>query len=265
MKKIFIILILCMGHFSFSQVGINTNSPNADLDINGDINIRGKVHLGGTEGSAGNPGVNGQVLVSSGPGVAPKWLTLNIPEGEEQFYLIYNNTFEDNVGISFSSTEVTGNTLYTKGQLLSSLPSSWKKIPGMTQQFTVHSVENKAYFTFETVAQMNTLSSTNILDAIEFACGIFVNGQLEGIRINTVEQPSQAFGSFRTFTLLHVSENIPVGTHTMEVACTRRANYSTNVALGIGRAANTQNLNNFMAKSTMKVEMFEIPDNYIEP
>lgn len=257
----FLLVFLCFA--ASAQVGINTNAPNAILDVNGDVSIREKIYVGGNEGTAGNPGVNGQVLVSQGPGLPPKWLTLNIPDVQQNYYLIYNNTFEDEGGVSFSSSETTGNNVYTKGTNLTSL-SSWKKIPGMTQSFEVYSAENKTYFTFETVAQLGTTTAVNLLDAVDFACGIFIDGKLEGVRVNTVEQPSVSYGPFRTLTMLHVSENLGVGTHSLDVACTRRANYSTSSSLGIGRAVNTSNLNNFMAKSTMKVEVFEIPDEYIE-
>lgn len=263
MKKNLTTLFLVLSYLSIAQVGINTNSPNATLDVNGDLSVRGKIYTGGTEGSLGDPGVTGQVLVSQGPGLPPKWLTLNIPEIEQNYYLIYNNTFEDTTGVSFSSTENTGNSIYTRGTLLSSL-TSWKKIPGMTQTFEVYSTQNKTYFTFETVVQMATTSQNNMLDAIDFACGIFIDGKLQAVRVNTVEQPSSAYAPFRTITMLQIAENLSVGTHNVDVACTRRQSYSTSVTLGIGRAVQTENLNNFMAKSTLKVEVFEIPDAYVD-
>jgi hypothetical protein len=262
MKKLLLTILVSIASYAYSQVGINTTTPNATVDVNGDLSIRGKIYVGGNDTTLGSPGVNGQVLVSSGPGAPPKWLKLNIPDGEQKYYLIYNNTFEDNVGIEFTSSENTGNNVYTRGTLFSSL-TNWKKIPGMTQTFDVYSDENKVYFTFETVAQIATVSSTDYLDATEFACGIFVDGKLEGVRLNSVEQPSIAVSSFVTHTMLHVSENVSVGTHTLDVACTRRANYDNTYLIGIGKGVNATNLNNFMAKSTMKVEVFEIPDNYV--
>lgn len=263
MKSYAITLLLALSCLSFSQVGINTETPKSQFDVNGDLTIRNKVLVGGDDATLGNPGVKGQVLVSSGPGEPPRWLTLNIPDDQGKYYLIYNDTFDDRTGVSFFSSETTGLNTYTKGTLLTSL-SGWKKIPGMSKQFEVFSTQNKTYFTFETVAQIGTTGNGNYLDAVEFACGIFVDGKLEGVRVNTVEQAGEAYGSFRTFTMLHVSENVSKGTHTLDVACTRRANYSTSVSLGIGRSANANNLNNFMAQSSMKIEVFEIPDEYID-
>lgn len=255
--------LLALSCLSYSQVGIKTETPKSQLDVNGDATFRGKVYTEGTDTNLGNPGVKGQVLVSSGPGQPPRWLTLNIPDDQGKYYLIYNDTFDDHTGVSFSSSEITGLNAYAKGTLLTSL-SGWKKIPDMSQQFEVFSVNNKTYFTFETVAQIGSTTGSNYLDAAEFACGIFVDGKLEGVRINTVEQSGEAYGPFRTFTMLHVSENVAKGTHTLDVACTRRANYSTSVSLGIGRSANANNLNNFMAQSSMKIEVFEIPDEYVD-
>lgn len=263
MKLHFATLLLILCCLSYSQVGVNTQSPESQLDVNGDVTFRGKVYTGGDDTTLGNPGVKGQVLVSSGPGEPPKWLTLNIPDDEGKYYLIYNDTFDDLTGVSFSSSEITGLNLYTKGTLLTSL-SGWKKIPDLSQNFEVFSIQNKTYFTFETVVQMASTSAAYKLDAIEYACGIFVDGKLEGVRINTVEQAGDSYGSFKTITILHVSENVPKGTHTLDVACTRRANYSTSVNLGIGRSVLAENLNNFMARSSMKIEVFEIPDEYVD-
>lgn len=256
-------LLLALSCLSYSQVGIKTETPQSQLDVNGSVTFRGKVYTEGDDATVGNPGVKGQVLVSSGPGAPPKWLTLNIPDDQGKYYLIYNDTFDDRTGVSFSSTEITGLNAYAKGTLLTSL-TGWKKIPGMSKQFEVFSVNNKTYFTFETVAQIATVDGGNYLDAVEFACGIFVDGKLEGVRINTVEQAGEAYAPFRTLTMLHVSENVSKGTHTLDVACTRRANYSTSVALGVGRGMNATNLNNFMAQSSMKIEVFEIPDEYVD-
>lgn len=263
MKQILILMVVSLCSFTIAQVGINTNTPKAQLDVNGDVTVRGKIYAGGTETVAGNPGVPGQVLVSSGPGQPPRWMTLNIPDDQGKFYLIYNDTFDDQVGVTFTSSETTGNYMYTKGTLYSSL-SGWKKIPGLSQTFEVYSTENKTYFTFEAVAQINTTGSGNKLDAVEFACGIFLDGKLEGVRVNTVEQTGDSYASFRTLTMLHVSENISKGIHNIDIACTRRANYSTSVSLGIGRSVNSENLNNFMAQSSLKIEVFEIPDQYID-
>lgn len=248
---------------AFSQVGINTNEPNSQLDVNGDVSIRGKLYTEGTDTVLGNPGNKGQVLVSSGSEGAPKWQTLNIPNDIGKYYLIYNNTFNDRNGILFKSSEATGSLTYTKGNLLNSL-SKWKKIPDLSSQhFEVYSNNNKVYLTFETVAHLGSQSQNA---AAEFACGIFIDEKLEGVRVNTVEQTSTATFPFKTFTMLHVSENISKGTHKLDVACVRRSNFSSdNIDLTIGRNINgTTNLNNFMAQSNVKIEVYEIPDQYID-
>lgn len=247
--------------FIYSQVGINNNTPISDLDVNGDVTLRGGLYLDGSDTEKGNPGVAGQVLVSSGAGSPPRWQRLNIPDSEEfKHYLIYNNTYDDEVGAGFSSTETSGVVPYVKGTALSSL-SNWKPISGLSGNFEIFSNENKTYFTFETVAQ---ITSSLISEAVEYACGIFVDGKLEGVRTNTLAQTGSAVNTFQTMTMLLVTESLSKGNHTVNVACTRRANYNTSANLGIGRSVASSNLNNFMSRSTLKIEVFEIPEEYID-
>ena len=55
-------------NYAGGNVGINTATPDAELDLNGDAIIRGALGAGGA-----NFGTAGQFLVSNGPGAAPSW------------------------------------------------------------------------------------------------------------------------------------------------------------------------------------------------
>ncbi|QHC84924.1 hypothetical protein AS589_09160 [Empedobacter brevis] len=63
----------------FAQVGINTETPQKTLHVNGDLQITKELNIGGNGTNEGNPGIDGQVLVSKGPNNPPEWKTLSIP------------------------------------------------------------------------------------------------------------------------------------------------------------------------------------------
>jgi hypothetical protein len=63
MKKIISTLFLTTGLLLSAQVGINTNSPKAQLDVNGDMSFRGKIAVLDAAGNAFE-GNNDQLLVS---------------------------------------------------------------------------------------------------------------------------------------------------------------------------------------------------------
>ncbi|KAB1231369.1 hypothetical protein [Chryseobacterium viscerum] len=76
MKKKHITLIAVLFYTSiFSQVGINTATPQKTLHVNGSLQITNELNLGGNATTAGQPGTIGQYLVSNGAGAAPSWQT----------------------------------------------------------------------------------------------------------------------------------------------------------------------------------------------
>lgn len=70
------IILLAMGlTFTnvYSQVGINTGTPQKTFHVNGSLQVVNELNVGGTSSTAGSAGIAGQVLKSSGPGAAPTW------------------------------------------------------------------------------------------------------------------------------------------------------------------------------------------------
>lgn len=68
--------------FTFSQVGINTETPQATLHLNGEMQISQSIYLGGDDANLGNAGKVGAFLKSNGPNETPEWAMpeeLNIP------------------------------------------------------------------------------------------------------------------------------------------------------------------------------------------
>ncbi|MCW3160841.1 hypothetical protein [Chryseobacterium oryctis] len=61
---------------TFSQVGVNTVTPQKTLHVNGSIQLTNELNVGGNSNTAGNAGALGQILTSNGPNVAPSWANI---------------------------------------------------------------------------------------------------------------------------------------------------------------------------------------------
>ncbi|PTT35990.1 hypothetical protein DBR28_11565 [Chryseobacterium sp. HMWF028] len=81
MKKLLLPTALLAFLNAYSQVGINTTTPQKSLHVNGSLQVVNEVNVGGNATTAGSPGTSGQILTSKGPGVAPAWQTLNTVSG----------------------------------------------------------------------------------------------------------------------------------------------------------------------------------------
>lgn len=75
MKKTFQILTISIFGITNAQVGINTETPQAELHVDGSIQLTKELNVGGDASTAGNAGAQGQILSSNGAGEAPEWTT----------------------------------------------------------------------------------------------------------------------------------------------------------------------------------------------
>ncbi|MDR2236242.1 MAG: hypothetical protein LBE92_08970 [Chryseobacterium sp.] len=263
MKKIILTLFLGAGLLLSGQVGINTDTPKAKLDVNGDLNLRNKIVVLNTTDGSLSQGNHDQLLVSQGEGYPPIWKSLRIPEYEpNKFYLIFNNSFSDRKGIKFTSSEQFGtaarSTAFVKGTHIDNL-AGFKKIPGLSQPIKIFSETSKTYFQFETVVQANFPANKTTDISIDYACGIFVDDKLVNMRQRNLKASSAA-STFITHNQIGVIENLSKGDHSVSVACSRIASYETgsNVVLAIGINA-ADNINDFITQSSLKVDVYEIP------
>lgn len=260
-NKILLINLVFISSSLFAQVGVNTDTPRATLDVQGDLEIRGKIYLGGNETTIGSLGEVGSVLVSQGANQPPTWKVLRRPEFKPETYLLVNYEASNTESGLRLNNGSTNRALYTKDMALSSFlagSGNGGEITGLTKTFTVKNSVNKIGIVFETVAH---ISSETRFHGVDFACGVFVDNQLKGVRAYTLNQPNQNTWPFYTFTLLASAENLPVKEYTAKVVCKRRASiqgYSG--PLGVGEAV-YNNINNFMAQSTLRIEVLEIPDS----
>nr|WP_315030633.1 hypothetical protein [uncultured Chryseobacterium sp.] len=263
MKNILSTLLLSLGLMLSAQVGISTDSPKAKLDVNGDLSLRKKIALFDAASNSLLEGNNDQLLVSQGEGYTPIWKTLRIPEYEpNKFYLIFNNSFSDNTGIEFVTSEQPNMTAskaatFTKGADIGTL-QGFKKIDGLSQTISVFSTESKAYFQFETVVQANFGANGTTDTSIDYTCGIFVDNKLINMRQRNLKAINSQF-PFLTHNQIGIVENLSKGNHTVSVACARLASYGdTTKKLAIGKNTST-NINNFIAQSSLKVDVYEVP------
>src|SRR5690625_1871173 len=105
MKKTIFISIFSISLISFAQdgrVGINTDSPQTTLDINGDINVSGSIYIGGENISAGN---NNQLITSGGDSAAASWTDKTIPLGmDSSLNTSFMNSYKDSNGVEFDNS-----------------------------------------------------------------------------------------------------------------------------------------------------------------
>ncbi|KFC22553.1 hypothetical protein [Epilithonimonas lactis] len=274
MKTTINLILFLIASTLHGQVGVMTEKPQAALDVNGDFNKKGKLFL--DNDNILSPGKTGQVLVSRGPGVSPTWKALKVPDYEQyKYYLIFNDSFRDfntassnsgqGVSLGTATSPATISTDLVKGADITNLINNkgFKEITGLANPFVVNSSESKVYLQFETVVQQN--NTTTLGSNQMYACGIFIDNKLQSARLNTLFTSTTAESTFLTHNQIGGASNLAKGQHTVRVACTR---YTTdnNVVLGIGVPSTTavNNLNNFMTQASLKVDVYEVPQNFTD-
>jgi len=112
-KLLFLIAIVASSVSLFSQVGINTTTPQSTLHVNGALQLTNELNVGGTASTTGNAGTTGQILTSKGAGVAPAW-----------------SSIEDNGSISLSTLALKNSTYQPNTTVYTSTydPNVWNTI-----------------------------------------------------------------------------------------------------------------------------------------
>src|SRR5690606_4470194 len=126
MKNYFILVLLCQIVILHAQLGVGTEQPQTELDVNGDVTLREELRLGGTSTTTGDAGQYGQVLFSQEESHQPIWKFVNVPFLEEgQIQLKYSYAVEDLTGVQFPSGTGDNNDTSVLGE---NLNSSWMLI-----------------------------------------------------------------------------------------------------------------------------------------
>lgn len=244
MKKIFFIPFLLIIAFLKAQVGINTTNPVNKLDVNGDVNIRKELRTAGTDLLKGSAGNAGDIFHNNSQMTANDWKNIKIADGQGSMSLFSINTIADQTGITFYSS---GDPIpYDKD---ANLEGNWTVIPQAIDTFSVTNDSNKVTFSFQTVVQ----KINNASASASFACGVFVDDKLKAVRTDVLQGDS---GAYKIFNLNATLENLPrKNKYSVKVACINRTLNST--TLGIGRAVDTNALNNDMAQSVLTTSVLQ--------
>ncbi len=263
MKNFFTLFtFLCCLFYSHAQVGINTDSPQSNLDVNGDLTLRKELRLGGTPTAVGNPGQYGQVLFSQENSHQPVWKFVDVPFLEEgQIQLKYSYAESDETGIQFPTGAGDNDDISVIGEPLN---NTWTEIPGLQTEIKVKKPVNKVSFFFQSGIEMpNTYDaeSSNYY-YVRYTCGLFLNDELIAVRADQIEGVNNKNAKNQSvFTLSYVMTDLPVADdHVLKVACRKiRTNSGGNYELAIGRSlsSGTQIANNFMLSSNLKVDVME--------
>lgn len=242
----------------YSQIGVNTTNPQAEIDINGDLQIRKEIRVGNSSDLEISAGKAGQVLTSQGIGLAPKWTDLTVSGGIKGEYLLKNTYFEDDrVGLNLNSAYTSPITSTAM------LDASWMVIPGLSLQIATSKAKNRILITLQTVAQSDYNGGvTAASEWVDLTCGIFIDDELASLRYGRVKDLHYPQISF---TILYAFDDLPVGNHDLKVAFQRRASSTSFAAIplhvGQGAIATPAVSNAFMNKSIIRVDVFEAVDD----
>lgn len=72
-KLTFLLINLALVLITKAQVGINTETPQNTLHVNGSLQFTKELNVGGDKSTSGSAGNSGQLLVSNGANEAPMW------------------------------------------------------------------------------------------------------------------------------------------------------------------------------------------------
>lgn len=248
-----------------AQVGIKTASPNATLDVNGATTLRKELRVGGTSTQVGNPGLNGQVLVSQGEGLPPVWKSLSVPFVEVgQYKLINTYLSSDRNGITSLSASVAADGIYKSnvGDDITDLnKGKWVKINAFETNFEVKNGNNRITYQFQSGVEMKAPSATTS-QSVAFACGVFRNEKLVAVRPDKISSNNNSVKNGMQdyiFTLNYTEQSVPAGNHKVEVACRKINSSDINTAFTIGRniANGNTNSNAFTLESEFKMDIIE--------
>lgn len=248
-----------------AQVGIETKSPNAVLDVNGITTLRRDLRVGGTSIQKGSSGLNGQVLVSQGEGLPPVWKSLNVSYVEEGQYKLTNTYLSlDQVGITTLSSGVAADGYYSSniGDDITDLSKGkWVKITALENNFVIKNSNNKINYQFQTGIEMKAPSATSPQN-ITFTCAVFRNGKLVAVRPDKISSNNnsgkQGLQDY-IFTLNYTEQNVPASNQKIEVACRKIDSSNLSSEFTIGRNISNSNTisNAFTLESVFKVDIIE--------
>ena len=251
---LFPLLLVC--NIAFSQVGIETDTPQSALDINGSLQLRSDLKVNGSDSTEGNPGTVGQALVSQGEGQPAVWKNVLVPFlALDGFQMTNSYSKIGRTGISFPTG--AGDGVHTSN-LDDNLTSAWTVLNDLTTDFEVTNPNNKIALVFQSGVELSKTTSDN--QNIKYICAAFVDGKLKAMRPNQIDAVKNKEKSQSLITLSYTILDIEPGIHQIQVGCRKISTTNDNLRLAIGRPSegdgNTQT-NNFTMQSIIKIDVIE--------
>ena len=268
MKKFIYILISLLTANTYAQVGFGTNDPDPaySLTITGDVKAE-EINF--------ESALPGMIYSSNGASADPSWKVIPIDNTSipNLNFLLFSKSLNNYNSLSISSVQavLSSNYSYNYDQTMN---TNWRELPknGQDTTFKVSSENSKVFITMESVAQVSG-SDSNARSGVNFACGIFVaesttnlttfvDYKLKGVRLVTANRGSNSnpFFNFTISTEIKSEGNFtfnPNKAYDVKIGCMRRKSFGTYLgSLSIGGAHET-NINNFTAKTFLKINVFE--------
>lgn len=249
MKNLLRFLFLIGSTFAYSQIGVKTQTPQTELDVNGTMNVKDEIYLGDENNGKGNPGKLGDLISSNGEKL-PSWKNFDLPAGygvEMMLKSSYNISSTKGISISGRENSTSYSVGYSKEQGKTS-PTQWVTMEGLNQKFTVDNATNRVNISVQALVQMQGDSGN-----ASFGCGIFLDNKLKLARTSSVRGGS---GSYVVVNLSTTLVDLPPKTYEFSFACVER-NIPSNTKISVGEPLDTSLLNAEMAKSTGSIKIFE--------
>ncbi len=180
-KTILILVLLSAGAQIFAQVGINTQTPQATLHINGDLQFSKDLNVGGSNNTKGNSGTTNQVLFSQGTNLPPVWNNTEEIQIPQELLFLKKNTKNSVAGgidytVTFNNPILTGSKIELNN---SSTPSTFKIKKKGNYQIT-------SYVRYEitTPALSQGIAVTKLINT-NSSTSSTISGQTSGYQNNT--------------------------------------------------------------------------------
>lgn len=213
MKKSLPFIFTFISSISFSQVGINTQTPQKTLHVNGTLQLTNELNVGGTSSTTGSAGYSGQVLTSQGDGVPPIWQTLD------------TNT---NDGYKLKGVYRTNLTSVAISALQTSSPI------GTVNDIKVNSTDNFIFIITQNLASTNSNSGFNTASSLNFEYIFNGTSYISPIEILQRQGFNDAIkGIAYSFSIL----NAPIGTFSLQARAWKRNSQGTSETIYFNRNA----------------------------
>ncbi|MDM1529773.1 hypothetical protein [Myroides odoratimimus] len=254
----------------FAQpIGFNTTTPLNDMHLNGTLQITKEMNLGATAITKGNPGIEGQVLISQGSNKSPVWKTLSIPIVPKGSYsLISSDVMVDSLGAELPKG--AERRQYIENERIDSIPATdptakWHILKQLTTIIKINKPLNRTNLILQTIGHLSDKDKDGI-PQFTFAIGFFIGGHLKSVKPFEVQGEAS---SFSIVTLISTIENLDVGNHKLEVGVIPRlkSGYkkgqngkdTSKAILTVGKPnPDSTNLTSFMTNSSLQIDVLEV-------